>query len=363
VSYDSNVFKLANELELPASVGGPQKSDIFYSLGGGLRLDLPVSRQRFKADLSATEFKYQRFELLDYTGYTARGTWDWRVGDDWYGQIAGGYRQSLQTLSTQVGFFVPSVVRYYDGLANVRYAITPAWELQAGVAKASYRYVDDARRFGNFDSETVDVGARFTSPQGNSTGARLRYEHGSWPNRLPTATFGQEYDQYTLSLVGDWRLTGNSRLYGDAGYTVHQRDQVANSDFSGPSGRLTHEWTPTGKLLLRTAVYQFRGPFESTFANYTRQTGVELTPTYQATGKVVLQGALSYRVFDYLGEAISISSAQRKDELSSAGVSATYQASRTIAVTASVNYLARKSNVPFGDFRSTTASLTVGVEF
>jgi exopolysaccharide biosynthesis operon protein EpsL len=363
INYDSNVFKLANELTLPAIVGGPQKSDTYYSLGAGLRLDLPVSRQRFKADLSATEFKYQRFDQLDYTGYNARGTWDWRVGNDWYGQFGAGYRQSQQTLSTQIGFFIPAVVRTYDGLANARYALTPQWELQAGASATSYRYVDEARRFGDFDLRVLDAGARYTSNRGNSTGARLRYERGDWPNRLPTASFGQQFDQYTVSLTADWRLAGSTRLYGDVGYTVHQRDSVANVDFSGPSGRLTHEWTPTGKLLLRTVLYQTRGPFESTFANYVRQTGIEFLPTYQATGKLTIQGSLTYRQLDFLGEAISISTEQRRDKLTSAGINAAYQVTRTVAVTASVNYLQRDSNVPFGDFKATVASLTAGLEF
>jgi hypothetical protein len=338
---------------------------MYYGLGAGLRLNLPVSRQRFEADLSATRYQYDNFSQLDYTGYNARGLWDWRAGNDWYGQVGGGFRQARQTISTQVGFFVPNLVRYYDGLANARYALTPRWELQAGTTVYSYRFVDDALRFANFDSYTWDLGAKYTSLQGNSTGVRLRYDHGEWPNRFAStaALFGQKYDQYTLSAVLDWRLTPDSRLHGDVGYTSRQREQAVEGNFSGPSGTLTYDLTLSGKSLLRASVYQTRGPFESTIANYTKQTGIDITPSYQATGKLTFQGIVSYRKIEYLGEALALVDIQRQDKLSIVGVSATYQAMRTVTVTAGVNYQRRTSNVPFGDFKATLAYVSGGVEF
>jgi len=61
-------------LELPPAFGGPDKSDTYFGLGAGIRMDLPVSRQRFRLDASAMKYFYQRLTDLDYTGYGARGT-------------------------------------------------------------------------------------------------------------------------------------------------------------------------------------------------------------------------------------------------------------------------------------------------
>ena len=129
VGYDSNVFRISDDLTLSTALGGPSKDDTYYGLGVGLRLDLPVSRQRFRADASATKYWYSRFQALDYTAYDARGTWDWRVGNDWHGQIGGGLRQTRQTATDALGFSVPRLLRTYNVLVNARYALTLWWEM------------------------------------------------------------------------------------------------------------------------------------------------------------------------------------------------------------------------------------------
>jgi exopolysaccharide biosynthesis operon protein EpsL len=369
VNYDSNVLRFADGFPSPGSFRGLSRGDIFYGYGLGLRLDVPVSRQRFRADIGFTEYRYDTYSLLDYTGFNGRGTWDWRVGTDWYGQVTLGARQARQTISTQIGFFIPLLYRAYDENVTVRYALTPRWELQGGVAGYQVRYNEDVARGGDFDSRTVDAGAAYKAPSGNSTGFRLRWEYGEWINRVPaqSPTFGTSYDQYTASAVVDWGASGHLRLYGDLGYTVRQRDFGTAGDFNGVSGNLLVDWRATGKLFVRTRVYQTRGPFESPIANYTRQTGVDLLPSYQLTGKMVLQGTFTYRVVDYLGLSqpgfAPPGGGTRQDKLTTLGIGLNYRASRTATLSASVSEQARDSNVPFANFKATLVFLQGQIEF
>ena len=369
VNYDSNVFRFSDQIAVPPSLGGPGKSDIYYGLGAGARLHLPVSRQVFSADVSATQYSYSTFDVLNYTGYNGRATWDWRAGNDWYGQLTAGARQARQAISTEVGFFVPRLYKTYDQLATLRYGLTPRWELQGGFSAYQTRYSDPVARGGDFDAQTWDLGAKYTSPVGNSTGLRLRYEHGEWINLLPGSnpTFGTSYDQYTASAVVDWYVTGHSRLYGDVGYTERQRQQASEGDFSGLSGRLNYDLTLSGKLLLHTSLYQIRGPFDSAIANYTRQTGVDLTGTYDATGKTSVQGLLTYLVLDFLGTALPgalpPNGEQRQDKLTYYGINVAHRPTRTVTLSAGVGEQTRTSNVPFGDFKATMAYLSAQIEF
>ena len=365
IGYDSNVFRISDELTLPTSLGGPSKDDTYYGLGVGLRLDLPVSRQRFRADASATKYWYSRFQDLDYTGYGARGTWDWRVGNDWHGQIGGGMRQTRQTATDALGFTVPRLLRTYNALANARYALTPRWELQAGGSAYQARYDNDIFRANDFESSAWDLGASYRTPRGNSTGARLRYERGRWPNRSGdvAARLGGEYDQFTLSAVLDWRLTGRSRLYGDVGYTQRSRENAQQGDFSGPSGRLTYEYSLSGKTTLRGSIYQTRGPTDADFATYVRTTGLDLSATHQLTGKIGLGGSLGYSEAEYLGEARNTGQAVREFQYWNIGVNGVYQITRTVYLNAAVTYYWRTSDLEFGDYEALVGSLVIGSEF
>ena len=365
VGYDSNVFRISDDPALPPSLRSRQKSDTFYGLGAGIRLDLPVSRQRFRLDASATNYFYQHFDDLDYTGYGARGTWDWRAGNRWYGQVGGGARQFRQIATDALGRTFPRLVTVYDALANARHALTPRWELQAGGSYYSSNY--DAPQFAvdDFKSSAFDIGASYRTPRGNSTGVRLRYERGRWPNRTAgtAALFGREYDQYTLSAVLDWQFTGRSRLHGDVGYTARQREEAQQGDFDGPSGRLTYLYSLTGKTTLRGSIYETRGPTDTDIGTYVRTRGVTFSTIYQVTGKTGLQGDLGYSRVTYLGEALNPGAEQREYEYWFVGLSGLYQATRTLSFNANVRYDWRTANVPFGDYEAATASIGAGLEF
>jgi exopolysaccharide biosynthesis operon protein EpsL len=365
VGYDSNVFRISEDLELPPALGGPQKSGTFYGLGAGIRFDLPVSRQRLRFDASATNYFYQHFENLDYTGYAARGTWDWRVGNRWYGQLGAGTRQTRQVATDALGFTFPRLQTGYDALANARYALTPRWELQAGASYYTSTYADERFAQDEFESSAFDIGASYRTPRGNSTGARLRYERGRWPNRsaATAALFGGEYDQYTLSAVFDWQLTGRSKLHGDIGYTVRQRDEAQQGDFDGPSGRLTYLYSLTGRTTLRGSIYETRGPTDTDMGTYVRTRGLAFSTIYQATGKIGLQGDLGYSQATYLGDALTPSAERREYEYWFIGLAGLYQATRTLTFNANLRYDWRTANVPFGDYEAATASIGAGLEF
>jgi hypothetical protein len=119
--------------------------------------------------------------------------------------------------------------------------------------------------------------------------------------------------------------------------------------------------------LLHTSLYQIRGPFDSAIANYTRQTGVDLTGTYDATGKTSVQGLLTYLVLDFLGTALPgalpPNGEQRQDKLTYYGINVAHRPTRTVTLSAGVGEQTRTSNVPFGDFKATMAYLSAQIEF
>src|SRR5262245_24927651 len=253
VAYNSNVLGISNELpsaQVNQLLGGRSEGDWIFDYGAGLRLDIPVSRQRFEVDLAATRYDYDQFTELSYTGYTARGTWDWRVGNDWNGQLKAGVVQSQQTYFSGLVVNVPAVVRNYEELVDAHYALTPRWDVYGSLSAGQSVYSQAAFQQGNFNVWDEAIGATYRSPLGNSTGARLTFEQGEWPNQPPVGVAqlsSNTYTQYTLAMTLDWRLTGRSQLSCDVGFTSRT---LGGTTSQGPSGRVTNTYSASGKTEL-----------------------------------------------------------------------------------------------------------------
>jgi exopolysaccharide biosynthesis operon protein EpsL len=368
-TYNSNVLGISNQLPPTLAeqlLGGRRQGDWIIGYGAGLRLDLPVSRQRFQLDASATWYRYNQYSDLNYTGYAVRGIWNWRAGNDWYGQINAGAAQSRQPNTTGIGINPPILVKNYDELVDVHYALTPRWEFNGALNAAQARYDAAAFQSGDFNMTAQSIGATYRTPSGNGTGVRLTFEQGEWPNQPPvgTALLDNRYTQYTLAMVFDWRLTGRSQLSGNVGYTARTRSTVGQSNrVDGPSGQIDYTYSLGGKSRIQASLYQTFGPLNDPTATYAQTTGLNLGYAYQATAKLGLQANASWQQIAYLGESLIPDSAQRRDTYATFGLGAKYQATRTLAFSVGAQYQNRDSNIPLAAYDVYIVYLNVNIEF
>jgi len=366
-TYDSNVLGISNEI--PPSLaeqllGGRRQGAWILGYGAGLRLDLPVSRQRFQLDLSATRYNYSQYSELNYTGYVGRGIWNWRMGNDWWGQLNAGAVQTRQTYSSGVAVNVPALVKNYDALADAHYALTPRWEVYGSLSGTQARYSAVQLQSGNTNVTDESIGASYRSPLGNSTGVRVTFEQGSWPNLPPAATISNAYTQYTAAMTLDWQLTGRSQLSGDIGFTARTGTAAGSGNsVEGPSGRVKYTYSLSGKSQLQASLYQTFGPLNDPTASYVKTTGLDFGYTYQATAKIVLQANVTRQNIDYLGESLIPGMVQRSDQYAVLGLSARYQATRTLSFSTGAQYQNRNSNIPLAAYDVYTVYLNASIEF
>jgi exopolysaccharide biosynthesis operon protein EpsL len=367
-TYNSNVLGLSDQLSPAVAnlfTGGRSEGDMIWGIGAGLSLNLPVSRQRIRFDGTATGYSYSNYDELNYTGYGVRAAWDWVAGNRWHGTAAAGAQKTRQGYTSAVIAQVPRLQTYYDGLIDARFDLTPHWELQAAGSVSQTKFDAQVFQVDDFDYQSGTLGARYRSSRGNATGAQLKYEQGQWPNRppAPVASFDNEYSQWTLSAVLDWRVTGQSRLFGTAGYTSRAQDISTGESLSGPSGRLTYEYTFTGKSMASASIYQTLGPYQDNNATYIRTTGIDFAYVYQASAKLGLRASASFYEQDYLGASLAPGVQERQDDFTVLGLTGLWQITRVLSLTASAAYNDRTSNVPFGDFDQYIVSLTAQVQF
>jgi len=112
--YDSNLFRLADDENAVIIENGiptytTQRSDTFGVLNVGVDMDWKPGRQQVVASASKSFVRYSNFSSLDYDGSDYRGTWNWRLGNHWSGQLGASEvvtQTSFNDLNSVLGIFV-----------------------------------------------------------------------------------------------------------------------------------------------------------------------------------------------------------------------------------------------------------------
>jgi len=368
VSYDSNLFRLDDDLTVGPSGstrvtpnGNTHRDEIIYYYGVGLSANVPVSRQRFFADIEINDNRYVHNSYLNHVGGSARASWAWAVGNDWHGDLGMTYSQALEnfdyTFATR-----RELVDNQNYFFNPRYRLAPNFELQAGINYAETTHSE--RSFNDFHSLGTQFGISYVTPSGNFVGLQVQ----SWDARYNTTR--NDYTDWRYSTFFDWQVTGNSKFDGSIGIKQRQHDTFTERDFTGWTGSVGWAWTPTGRTRVRVQLARDIGGIEDNEITYARTYSASIAPTYQLSAKVSLNALLSYQQLTFFGNAINVPGeptfdprADQKDKIYTFGIGAGYQAMRTLRLGLNYAYEHRNSNKRFQDFDDHTISLNGRLTF
>ena len=355
VAYDDNVFRLPpNEPVLPSS-GSTKRSDTIFTLNAGAAVNKDISRQNFELGANIIQRLYTEHDEFDVTLFNFGATWNWRVGNQWGGEI--GYTQNQYSNAfLEVSSFTPNKRTVGIPFASIGYQFHPSWEV-----RGRYQFVDitnSAERFKLSDLEqSVYEGAlRYRTQFGNVVDLYYRYTDGKRPNVVVDLAGTGQFTQDDIGLgVVRWELSGRSRFSGFLAYTNRSYELAPERDFSGPTWNLTYVYLPTGNTSVSLSLYRLIGAFTDVTTNYIVTTGVTLTPTWQATSRLALGLNAFYQDRDYKGRPGILTDLagedQRNDDLYSVGINATYAILRSLKGTLYYTWTERDSNVERRNFR------------
>lgn len=267
--YDDNLFRLA-ENESP----GSKRDDRNSVLNVGLNVDWRLGRQEMVASVTETRVRYNRNVSFDYDGHDYQAIWNWRLGNHLNGNL--GASESL----TQSGFSsvgqVNNQVVSQRGFGRVDWEFHPRWRLGVGGAQVDNTNGETSLSSQNFQQQSYDAGLTYLTPKGSSLSIQTRLIESKFPN--PKVIGGSifrlfvqdnSYRQTEYNLRGDWQFSGKLSLHGQLGWVDRRYDNsqqgnfnvfsvevLRHPDFSGLSGRLSGDWSITGKTLLSMSVYQ-----------------------------------------------------------------------------------------------------------
>lgn len=363
IVYDSNIFRLSDTRA--AALGVSEKSDTYYVTTVGANLDLPISRQRFRAGLAFHESRFERNKQLNFGGHDASAVWLWQLGNDLNGDL--GYTRSKTLASfTNVLTIVPSTVESERMFASGNYLLTPRWRLGAAVDERTRRYSDPARQVNDVDITGGEASITYLTPRGNSVGLTHRTEEGRFSNQQIVGGVGIDnaYTQDTTSLVVDWTVTPASHLNMRVGTVKREYEQqiagFADRDFDSYTARVVYDWRPTERFTLTAIALKEVSGIEDIETSFVVIKGFALRPSWRITEKTTLSGSLDSSRREYHGDPTIL---QRSDRVNSAAVALTWQALRNLQFAATLQHEKRTSNIPDIDYKFTQFGLRGRIGF
>jgi hypothetical protein len=327
------------------------QSDTVARVGGAFRHEQRIfGRQSIRLDARGDYYKYDHFSNLDHAAYALGGDWLWEAGNNLAGTLAAGYvRRQADRGETQADRL--DIVKSATVAGTAAYLITPGLRLRGGLSGLKEERTQATATESR--AATATAALEYVSPLLNTIGIEYRSTQGEAPQAVG-ATGDADYVEQELAVVLTYALGSQLRFAGRLGHTQRDYDQETSTqhNFSGPTGRMTLDWLPGYKTVLRFAAYREPRSVIDVAASHMVIGGVAFGPRWALTNKAVLAAQLvrERRVFD--GDPSIGAGITRRDELINlARISVGWEPARYWQLSAAFDHGERESNIVGRDYQ------------
>jgi exopolysaccharide biosynthesis operon protein EpsL len=371
--YDSNLFRLADGenaviIEDGIPVYATERSDTFNVLNVGVNMDWKPGRQQVLASASKSFVRYSNFSSLDYDGSDYRGTWNWRLGNHWSGQLGASEvvtQTSFNDLDSVLGFFVAvnNLVTRDRQFASAEWELHPRWRAGVGGARASSENSALVQRSEDYAEDSEYAYLMHITPKGSKLSGEIRRIDASYPNRelVAGSLVDNSYTQDEYNFLGDWSVTGKLVAHLKLGFVDRQHENLSLHDYSGVAGRVTADYFPTGKSALNLTVYREPAPLEDVNSSFLLNTGASLNAVWRITDKVTTRAGASYvnGVYDQIVAA----GLQREEDTLNGSLSLSYTPVRMATIDVGLQAGRRDSNISVNEYTFHSVFVSVRADF
>lgn len=325
VLYDDNLFRFASKEEA-AAAGFDTLSDRINTLATGAQLNLRMSRQLIRVNASINDNQYHRYRFLDNTGKSYGIAWDWRLGNDVYGELSTSQSQSVAGFNDN-DIIVRNLQTFKRQRASINWNVLSTWTLY-GIAETT-DFENDEAIFQPLDreDESQELGTRFQTSSGTQIGLFYRHLKSDFINRVGTSAliFGRknEQDQYGLNLA--WLPTLKTRFTGQISTIRFTRENALQDDFNGLNQRWNLDYALTGKTSLGLTAYRELTSVDDLLSTYVLFKGAGANASWNATSKLNFNASYGVGKREFLGGSSVFSvPVEREDNTKRLGLNMAY---------------------------------------
>lgn len=95
IDYDDNIFRFSSPEQAKAVFDSSDTSDVVKRVDIGVNVNLRLDRQLLTVSSNINESRYDRFQILNNTGNANKVTWNWRVGNNVYGELSASRNEAI----------------------------------------------------------------------------------------------------------------------------------------------------------------------------------------------------------------------------------------------------------------------------
>ena len=349
VTFDSNVFRIPGNVDPRSLIVSSERGDWSSTTSVGVTANVPYSQQRFQASATGWATRYDRFDDLDYNGYSARAAWLWSVTSALTGELGASQSRALSSFAN-LQLRQRDLVTSRNAWANAAWLATPSWRVHGAVTATRDEHSSTLRTVQDLERASAEAGLSYVTAQDNRIGVAFRNEHGERPDTaiVNGVAFDNAYDQNGVGIIAHWVLTGHSTIDARADYVKRDYDQFTGRNYKGPTFTGSWTWTPTGKLTFVTTAMRDIGPVEDINTSFVLVKGISFKPRWAITEKVAFTGNLDYSTWDYRTDPAFGESFEHRVRAVGLGVS--WRPLRRVLLQAGWQHEKRTSTVPLGDY-------------
>lgn len=362
-THDSN---LLNRSE--SGTGPAPQSDIIDRFEIGTHLDFQLSRQKFRASLSLSDNRHQRFKERNTTGRAHLLRWDSEIGKTLTASVEG--RSISDQAPIQTGL-VSATRRDQDAvLASLNWKFHPNYSIVNQLSKTNTRFrgvenTGEAVLAGlNRDDESSYIGVEYHPSSGSTLALLFKESNGHFPIRQitgPGESVSNDFDQNETELLGKWIISDITAMTLSLSSVQREHDEVQARNFSGTNYRLGVLFKPTSKTNINLSWgKQIIGISDATNSDaLARQLLVAMDT--KLTEKVLLKLAYRPQNLQFSGTD-GLSSTPRTERVKESGISLEYQLLQRVSLGTNIQSRSRESTVENADYSANGISIFMKYE-
>jgi len=364
VTQDDNVFRLADGVSPELAIGAPSAKDVYLATTAGVAFDVPISAQRLVGEVALNRYRFDRFDELDFNGYSARAVWQWRVGQRFNGDLGHDRSESLASLSNvQSGTrsTTPNVIRTERSYVTANYDLAAHWQLRGDLRDASQHNDAIQYRANDLDARSTELTLAYVTRQTTRIGIIAQHVDGTLPNPelLGTVLLNNSYEQRSAAAFVEWQPSDHSLIKIRAGSTHRDYDVIPERNFDGSTYVASMDWHPTDNVTLTAIRQRDISPNEEINIGLVLSDGVGLHSLWNVREKATLALELERADRTYLGDAASFlgAAAPYSERVRSLGTRLSLHPTKPMTIDVGWRHERRSSLTTLGSYGASIASV------
>ncbi len=352
-TWDNNLFRRSNN----------ESSDLITTSTAGIRLDKSYSLQRFLANISYVDTKYQENDFLDFDTVNYDLAWQWAVTPALTGTISSARSRSLSGFA-DFRNFTQNIRTNESSQFRAEYSPHKIWKLIAGVTNSHASNSQTFNAIPDFDFTALDYGASYNLASGAYVTFLGHKRNGSYNRTVNTIGLfdnGYSEDEYELDVI--FKASGKSNLSAKLAYLSREYDNFSVRDYGAWNGFIRYELALTGKIKATTELSRMVSVFESNYSTYTETDALIANLDYYLANKLILSVNARLAERDFKQPAI-LGLPSRLDNERSFGGSVTWEPTRNIALTLRSTHSSRDASSTYNqfDYKDVTTAISLDLK-